>query len=378
MGSVRKKGDRWYFSVELPSENGKRKRVERAGGKTKKEALQKMAIFEAEVLKKGYKEESKMKFEELANIWIEKYSKINCKNTTVFVYERVLRLHILPKIGNYKVTDIRANVINDFYNSLKKDDYKYAIAHLIKNVLSSCLNFAVFPLEIIDTNPCNSVKFPKFEENTDKKIILSHDDLDLIVRESKKNYLFGEMCIILFNTGMRISEALALQWEDIDFKKKIIHIRHTLVFKKNSMYELSSPKTKYSVRDIYFNEEVEKVFKTLKKYQAENKLHYGKYYKKLEHNFIFTSKEGNVLRRNVFSNRAGYLSKDISKKFTMHSFRHTHATMLLQAGVNMKDVQARLGHADITTTMNIYAQSTEDSKKAALEKFDNYIKSSDI
>ena len=103
MGSVRKKGDRWYFSVELPTENGKRKRVERAGGKTKKEALEKMKVFEVEVLKFGYKEESKMRFEELANIWIEKYSKMNCKDTTVELYERVIRLHILPKLGNYKV-----------------------------------------------------------------------------------------------------------------------------------------------------------------------------------------------------------------------------------------------------------------------------------
>ena len=378
MGSLRKKGDRWYFSVELPAENGKRKRVERAGGKTKKEAQEKMKLFEAEILKNGYKEESKMQFEELANIWIDKYSKMNCKDSTVELYERVLRIHILPKLGNYKVIDIRAGVISDFYNSLKTDDYKYSMAHLVKNILSSCLNFAVFPLEIIYSNPCSSVKFPKFPQDLEEKSIVSSEDLELILEKGEKYYNFNEMCILLFNTGMRISEALALQWEDIDFTEKIIHIRHNLTYKKGNQYELTTPKTKNSVRDIYFNEDVEKVFKSLKKKQSENRIHYGKFYSKIEHNFIFTSKEGNITSRNSFANRANALSKNGCNKFTMHSFRHTHATMLLQAGANMKDVQARLGHSDISTTMNIYVQATEESKKDALKKFDEYIKTSNI
>lgn len=378
MGSLRKKGDRWYFSVELPAENGKRKRVERAGGKTKKEALEKMKVFEVEVLKFGYKEESKMQFEELANIWIDKYSKINCKDSTVELYERILRLHIIPKLGKYKVIDIRAGVINDFYNHLKTEDYKYSMAHLVKNILNSCLNFAVFPLEIINGNPCNSVKFPKFPKDLEEKSIVTREDLELILEKGKKYYAFNEMCILLFNTGMRISEALALQWEDIDFTEKVIHIRHNLVTKKNHVYELTTPKTKNSVRDIYFNEEVEKAFKSIKKQQSENRIYYGKFYKKLEHNLIFTSREGSLLTRNTFANRANTLSKNGCNKFTMHSFRHTHATMLLQAGANMKDVQARLGHSDISTTMNIYVQATKESKKDALKKFDEYIKTSNI
>ena len=378
MGSLRKKGDRWYFSVELPAENGKRKRVERAGGKTKKEAQEKMKLFEAEILKNGYKEESKMQFEELANIWIEKYSKINCKDSTVELYERVLRLHIIPKLGKYKVIDIRAGVINDFYNSLKVEDYKYSMAHLTKNVLNSCLNFAVFPLEIINGNPCNSVKFPKFPKDLEEKSIVSSEDLELILEKGQKYYNFNEMCILLYNTGLRISEALALQWEDIDFKERIIHIRHNLNTKNRKDFELTTPKTKNSVRDIYFNEDVEKVFKALKKNQSEKRIYYGNFYKKLEYNFVFTSKEGCIMTRNAFANRANTLSKNGCNKFTMHSFRHTHATMLLQAGANMKDVQARLGHSDISTTMNIYVQATEESKKDALKKFDEYIKTSNI
>ncbi|MEE0451958.1 tyrosine-type recombinase/integrase [Peptacetobacter sp.] len=376
MGTLRKRGNSWYFSVELPSENGKRKRIERAGGKTKKEAQEKMKLFEAEILKNGYKEESKITFKELSNNWLENYVETNCKDRSKSTYERMLRLHIVPRIGNYRVVDIKPKVINDFYNTLKEEDYNKSTAELVKSTLNGCLNFAVFPGEVIASNPCSSVKFPKFIENTNSKDVLTQDDLELILEKGEKYYNFNEMCILLFNTGMRIGEALALQWEDIDFKEKIIHIKHNLVYKNKQEYRLTTPKTKKSIRDIYFNAEVEKVFKRLKKKQNENKIRYGKYYKKIEYNLIFTTKEGNVVSSNNFTKNALRL-KDY-REFSMHTFRHTHATMLLQAGANIKDVQARLGHTNINTTMDIYVHSTNESKKNTLKKFDEYIKTSNI
>ncbi|WP_300529062.1 site-specific integrase [Peptacetobacter sp.] len=376
MGTLRKRGNSWYFSVELPSENGKRKRIERAGGKTKKEAQEKMKLFEAEILKNGYKEESKITFKELSNNWLESYVETNCKDRSKSTYERMLRLHIVPRIGNYRVVDIKPKVINDFYNTLKEEDYNKSTAELVKSTLNGCLNFAVFPGEVIASNPCSSVKFPKFIENTNSKDVLTQDDLELILEKGEKYYNFNEMCILLFNTGMRIGEALALQWEDIDFKEKIIHIKHNLVYKNKQEYRLTTPKTKKSIRDIYFNAEVEKVFKRLKKKQNENKIRYGKYYKKIEYNLIFTTKEGYVVSSNNFTKNALRL-KDY-REFSMHTFRHTHATMLLQAGANIKDVQARLGHTNINTTMDIYVHSTNESKKNTLKKFDEYIKTSNI
>ena len=232
MGTLRKRGNSWYFSVELPAENGKRKRIERAGGKTKKEAQEKMKLFEAEILKNGYKEESKITFKELSNNWLESYVETNCKDRSKSTYERMLRLHIVPRIGNYRVVDIKPKVINDFYNTLKEEDYNKSTAELVKSTLNGCLNFAVFPGEVIASNPCSSVKFPKFIENTNSKDVLTQDDLELILEKGEKYYNFNEMCILLFNTGMRIGEALALQWEDIDFKEKIIHIKHN--FKGNT------------------------------------------------------------------------------------------------------------------------------------------------
>ena len=378
MGSLRKKGDRWYFSVEIPQTNGKRKRIERAGGRTKKEAQEKMKIFEAEVLKHGYKEESKMKFEELTEIWLKNHVSVNCKCSTLDTYKKYLKNHIVPELGAYKLTDLKPRIINDFFISFKRENkLEPNTIRTIRDILSSCLSYAVFPLELIDSNPCTSIKLPKMETKKDKKDIITLEDLEKILLYGQGRCNFNEMCILLYNTGLRVSEALALQWSDIDMDEKVIHVKHSINTKNSNEYELTTPKTKTSIRDVYFNNDVEKILKTLKRKQNECKLLYGSFYKRYEHDFIFTNRNGSLQSRNTFANAARSLqSKGLY--FSMHTFRHTHATMLLQAGVNMKDVQTRLGHSDISTTMNIYVQSTTESKKKVVEILDEYLKTSDI
>lgn len=377
MGSVRKKGDRWYFSVELPSENGKRKRIERAGGRTKKEAQEKMKIFEAEILKNGYKKECKMTFDELFNIWFSEYVLNNCKDNTINSYARCYKIHIKPSLGNYKVSDIKARVLSDFFNKLKEDGKYHSSVNIIRVIISSCLNYAIFPLEVIESNPYKFIKLPKFEKAKDKKDIIEMKDFETILKIGSSKHNFNNVCILLFHTGLRIGEALGLQWEDIDFDNKIIHVRHTLISANAKEYRLSTPKTKTSIRDIYFNDTVEKVFKNAKKSQNENRLKFGALYN--NNNLVFTHKDGSFLDHYYFTNMVAKIKKETDIDFSMHSFRHTHATMLLQAGANMKDVQTRLGHSDISTTMNIYVQDTEESKKKALDKFNYYIeKTSDI
>lgn len=377
MGSLRKKGDRWYFSVELPSENGKRKRIERAGGKTKKEAQEKMKLFEAEILKNGYKKECKMTFDELFNIWFSEYVLNNCKDNTINSYARCYKIHIKPSLGNYKVSDIKARVLSDFFNKLKEDGKYHSSVNIIRVIISSCLNYAIFPLEVIESNPYKFIKLPKFEKAKDKKDIIEMKDFETILKIGSSKHNFNNVCILLFHTGLRIGEALGLQWEDIDFDNKIIHVRHTLISANAKEYRLSTPKTKTSIRDIYFNDTVEKVFKNAKKSQNENRLKFGALYN--NNNLVFTHKDGSFLDHYYFTNMVAKIKRETDIDFSMHSFRHTHATMLLQAGANMKDVQTRLGHSDISTTMNIYVQDTEESKKKALDKFNYYIeKTSDI
>lgn len=378
MGSVRKKGNRWYFSVELPAENGKRKRVEKAGGKTKKEAMRKMALFEAEFLKNGYKKESKLTFEELFNIWMRDYVELECKDNTISSYKRNARIHILPFLGNVRVVDIKARLLNSYFTSLKKEDYSYSLASTIRTIITSALNHAVFPMEIIDANPALSLKFPKFAKRGDEKEIIYLDELERILAVSTpRRRNFNNMCIFLFNTGMRIGEALALQWEDIDMDEKLIHIRHTVIYTQdNNDYKLDTPKTESSIRDIYFNSAVEKLLKEMRKNQIENKLKYGKYY--INNDLVFTKENGAFMHRGLFVAGATWCKKKTGINFSMHSFRHTHATMLIEAGVPMKEVQMRLGHASIETTMNVYVQSSDSSKKNAVKMFDEYIKTSNI
>lgn len=113
--------------------------------------------------------------------------------------------------------------------------------------------------------------------------------------------------------------------------------------------------------------------------QKENQLKYGEMY--IKNNLVFTKENGHFLSNHILANWIICISKKTDIPFSMHSFRHTHATILLEAGVSAKDIQTRLGHSDISTTLNIYVKSTELNQKNAARAFENYvqkIKTSDI
>lgn len=377
MGSVRKKGDRWYYSIELPPVNGKRKRIERAGGKTKKEALKRLALAEADILQNGYQEESKMLFKELLDIWMKQHVKLNCSINTIKSYSANINIHILPKLGNYKVTDITTRVLQEFVDGVKTEGYSRSTASSLKNIINSSLNYAIFPLEVIKNNPCSYVRMPKFEAPNKKKP-LTLDEYYKLLEASKRDHVVNTLLKMMFHTGMRVGEVCALQWDDIDFENKIIHIKHTLIMIDADTCKLTSPKTPTSVRDIYFNNDVEQILKKQRIWQNENKLRLGEFYTISD--LIFTRDDGTFIKVKHLGSYINNLRKKTNVDFSLHSLRHTHATMLLEAGVGMKEIQMRLGHSNISTTMDIYAGSTDESKINALETFNSYIskKTSDI
>ena len=378
MGSVRKKGDRWYFSIELPQENGKRKRIERSGGKTKKEALQKMALMEAEILKKGYKEECKITVAELLDIWYQEYVELNCKGNTKSSRKRMIETHLKPYLGNYKLKDVNTRIIQNFFNDKSKEGYSKSTLNMLKAILNSSFKYAIFPLEFIENNPVQNITMPKRKDVKDKHIITS-EEMDIILKTANKE-LKRMVMQFAYYTGMRSSEICGLQWEDVDFDNKVIHINHNLITSSSRKnYTLDTPKTKGSKRDIFIDDMVISILKKQRISQKENQLKYGELY--IKNDLVFTKENGHFLSNHLLADWVTYISKKTDIPFSMHSFRHTHATILLEAGVSAKDIQTRLGHSDISTTLNIYVKSTELNQKNAAKTFENYvqkIKTSDI
>ncbi|SDH22667.1 Phage integrase family protein [Aneurinibacillus thermoaerophilus] len=189
------------------------------------------------------------------------------------------------------------------------------------------------------------------------------------------------MDYVIFSTlaysGMRLGELLALQWKDIDFKEHTISITKTLHNPRNneSQYKLLPPKTSGSIRTIKMDPNVMALLKKHKAEQNEIKLRTRDKYH--DNDFVFAQPNGypEVMKKGELRMERLLKIAKIDKHVTPHSLRHTHTSLLIEAGVGIKEIQQRLGHTDIETTMNIYAHMTKNLEEKASQKFSELMRS---
>ncbi|KGK87998.1 tyrosine-type recombinase/integrase [Clostridium sp. HMP27] len=378
-GSVRKKGNKWYYSFEVPGEGGKRKRIERSGGNTKKEALE--ALNEAMYkYMNGFVEPKKLTYDEYMNDWLENFVKENRKINTYERYKEIYKNNIKPYIGKYLLKDLKPLFVEKLLQNEKKKGLSNSTVEAIYGVINTSLNRAV-RLQIINDNVCKFVERPrrdKFKANT-----LTIDEFNLLLSDLNKNiygdYIFKLALMTTMELGLRRGELGGLEWENIDFENNLVNIKNNLIYTNNSV-ELGTPKTEESERAIYISDELLEQLKKHKKVQALNKLHYGCLYEKnffnnKEFDFVFTWEGGKFIHPNYYTLKFSRLIKrmGIEKKIRFHDLRHTNATLLLQQGIDFKVIQTRLGHSDINTTLNIYSHVTTDMQKSATEKLSNLL-----
>ena len=192
--------------------------------------------------------------------------------------------------------------------------------------------------------------------------------------DQNKVYTFFRL---LAYSGMRKGEAYALTWEDIDFEKNQISISKSLARGENKTLYISSPKTKGSVRTISMDKDTMNHLKRWRNTQRQLLLKLGHPTKKNDQN-LFTTDENEYYHPTVDKHwlKRIYNQENVPKDFkqiSTHGFRHTHASLLFEAGASVKSVQDRLGHSDITTTMNIYAHVTEAARDKTADLFAEYI-----
>ena len=175
---------------------------------------------------------------------------------------------------------------------------------------------------------------------------------------------------IAFQTGLRASEVTGLTWDDIDFNNYTLEVNKILV-KIGPEWTFGTPKTQSSHRIINIGPSLVKILQDHKIYQDEMRIKYGHWYR--ESNFICTKENG----ENITTESLKYLSRvvnyELKINFNFHSLRHTHATMLIENGANMKDVQNRLGHSKLSTTMDTYAHVTPNMQRQTVDIFENAI-----
>jgi ATP-dependent helicase/nuclease subunit A len=364
-GSVRKRGDKWYYSFELASMNGKRKRVERTGGRTKKEALAAMRKAIEEYQQAGkVAGESSMSISDYLDYWYENYVEVSLRYNTQLSYQAAIK-HIKDVLGSYHLSRLSPAAVQDFLNQMYKDGYsKGTIIHR-RIVLSKALNMAVHPYQYIKDNPAHYAKVPKAAKKThgEELKIISKEQFHQLLKLFPRGSVHHLPLLIGYHTGLRKSEICGLTWDCIDLETGTLSVKKIQIMHTGEDFSLDAPKTASSVRTISISSHLVKALKNHQLDQKKNALKYGAYY---EHSgFVCTHESGRPITSNTLHGTSRTVKRNLGFAFTFHMLRHTHASMLLAAGMSMKAIQLRLGHSDITTTMNVYAHLTEDLEKAS-------------
>ena len=374
-GGVRQRGLTWSYYFDLGMVNGKRKKKEKGGFRTKGESEKALRIAMTEYDNAGSLiDVSNITVSDYFDYWYKEYVLINCKYNTQLSYKIVIDRHIKTSLGIYKLKSLKPATLQEFLNSKYKNGYTKNSLSNFYGVLSGALKAAVYPYQFLKENPMTYVSMPKYDNapaDADSMKIITLDNFKKIITRFKEGSSFYIPLQIAFHTGMRASEVCGLTWNCINLDNSTMKVEKILIGKGKGVFEFGSPKTKSSNRTITIGNTLVNILKRHAIWQKENKLKYGEYY--TTNNFVCTKENGKLVTTDSLKYLSRIVNYELGIRFNFHSLRHTHATMLLEAGANIKDIQIRLGHSKIATTMDTYSHVTAKMKNDSVNIFENII-----
>ncbi|MER2192133.1 MAG: site-specific integrase [Solibacillus sp.] len=366
----------YMFRVFLGTDEltGKAKNTTRRGFKTKKEAELALARIKLQVSEGSYKQKSAETYQEVYELWVTQYEK-TVEESTFVKTVGYFKNHILPAMGNYRIEKITIALCQKHYNEWAAKVQK---ARTIKSYAKKVLDFAIVH-GFLQTNPFTHVetKVKKtFTENTKegKENFYIKDELITFLNNAKEHLPFKAFALLrlISYTGMRKSEALALTWNDVSFINNELTINKAIGRGKQTQLYLKTTKTG-KPRTIKLDETTLTILKEWNKLQKQQYIQLG--INTLKKNQLIFSNTKNEYIQPVQVQKWMYSvqNKYSLKRVSPHGLRHTHCSLLFEAGASIKEVQDRLGHSDVKTTLDIYTHVTKKAKEGAIQKFVDYL-----
>ena len=321
------------------------------------------ATFEKEC-REGVTSDSRQKFAAYCDYVIGMKEQRGIKHSTIVRYKE-LTGRIYPQIGHIKLRELRADHLNDLYTLLGQDGQskrggklsaKTILEHhrLISTVLEQAVKEGLVPFNVASRATLPKAEHKEVNYFQPEQVAAIRDALE---REPMK---WKTLVHLLLITGARRGEVLGLKWDKVDWEGNRIYICNSVLYSPDiGIYE-STPKTERSRRYITLPAETMQLLKRYRVWQSEERLRLGEYYQNQD--FVFSQDNGKPMHPDSVTD---YLKK-FSKRHGLphinaHAFRHTMASMLYFNGVDSVSISKRLGHAQVSTTANIYAHVMEEA-----------------
>lgn len=400
MASVRKRGNSYQITVSNGRDLTGKQLIETATftpdpqktDKQNQKALEKFIFeFEEKVKSGKFLDGEKLTFSKFTEKWLNEYAAVQLEQTTVDIYKILLSVHILPVIGHLKLARIQPVHLNSMYNDMlytrkdgKEGGYSPTTIKRVHALISSILSTAV-RWNILLENPCERVQPPKQTRSADniKYFTLEQSEAFLGALEHDYNagtirlqhVLFFQMALFC---GLRRGELIALTWEDINMEKGIVSVTKSTSIVNGKPYT-KAPKNKSSNRAVSLPASVLQLAKQYRKEQIKYRLSIGSQWD--GDNYIFIQWNG----RQMYPSTPYSTFKDIINRYNsrtedssqflpdipLHGLRHTSATLLISQNIDIRTVSGRLGHAQTSTTMNIYSHALQKMDEKAADALED-------
>lgn len=324
--------------------------------------------FEVSIMRSEIASNGNMKFGELAQMVIDDHIKPNCTANTIESHKWKYNDIILPVFGGMKISAIKKYNIQKFMNDLLPK-YSNSTINACYGLLHLTYSKAV-EWEIINYNPCLNVKKFKEDSKFDDNILTVYEIKEMIkVVNNQKDLVFKCLFNLAVGCGLRSGEARALTLPDIDLKSNTIDVNKqlTLGYDENnkSIEVISDTKTIGSYRKVaapdFVMNSIKELIKSLETIPTNGFL------------FCYRTKSKPMTRQNLNTKLKNILTRNNLKVITYHDLRHLQASMLIHSGADIQSVSKRLGHNQVSTTLDIYTHSLDNTDKKIVDNFEKYL-----
>lgn len=313
-------------------------------GKTQEE-LDEKVLKEQILVNAGVDICSEETFGHFAQMWYDIYKKPYLRENSLKAIKYVLNLHILPLIGDYRIRDITPMQIQAIMASLS--DKSNSLQSKVLVNMRSIFN-AAQENGLVAKSPVSSMLKPGGKRTPEKEALTPQESqflLDHVANRRARTFL-----LIALHTGMRRGEIIGLQWEDIDFEKKVIHVRHNAIIKEKATTITNDLKTKAGKRDIPLSDELARWLSD-RKFSTHSK-------------YLFAMKNHKPMTLSSYKSMWRHIAKELpDAHISAHTLRHTYITRMFEAGLDIKEVQYLAGHSTVDMTLRVYTHYDQRSRR---------------